>query len=59
MTDFQGEYGLGCNQPYAGNRGTHGPDVSTWPGHAAYRDGTVIVVLSNQIVDDIGGWPAP
>ena len=60
MTDFQGEYGLGLYQPYAGTVGHTGHDVGyvAWAG-CLPDDGTVIVVLSNQIVDDIGGMAGP
>jgi CubicO group peptidase (beta-lactamase class C family) len=60
MTDFRGEYGLGLYQPYAGTVGHTGQVVGyvAWAG-CVPADGTVIVVLSNQVIDDIGGMAGP
>lgn len=60
MIDFQGEYGLGLYEPYARAVGHTGQDVGyvAWAG-CIPDDGTVIVVLSNQVIDDIGAMAGP
>ena len=60
MTDPEGEYGLGLYQPYPGTVGHTGQDVGyvAWAG-CLPDDGTVVVVLSNRVVDDIGAMAGP
>ena len=60
MTGPEGEYGLGIYQPYPGTVGHTGQDVGyvAWAG-CLRDDGTVIVVLSNQVIDDIGAMAGP
>jgi len=60
MIDPQGEYGLGLYQPYPEAVGHTGQDIGyvAWAG-CLPNDGTVIVLLSNQIVDDIGAMAGP
>ena len=60
MTDARGEYGLGRYQPYPVTVGHTGQDVGyvAWAG-CLPDDGTVIVVLSNHVIDDIGAMAGP
>ncbi len=60
MTDFEGGYGLGLYQPYAGAVGHTGMDIGyvAWAG-CLPDDGTVIVVLTNQVFEDIGLMAGP
>jgi hypothetical protein len=63
MSSFHDEYGLGLfdvSDPYAegvGHTGQHDGYVS-WAG-CLPEDGAVVVVLTNQVLDDIGGMAEP
>jgi D-alanyl-D-alanine carboxypeptidase len=63
MSTFHDEYGLGLynpGDPYAdvvGHTGQHDGYVS-WAGYLPEND-TVVVVLTNQVLDDIGGMAEP
>ena len=55
MTTFDDGYGLGLYAPYGGTVGHAGEHVGyvSWAG-CLPEDGSVIVVLSNRVVDNIG-----
>ena len=60
MATFDDGYGLGLYSPYGGfvgNTGGSGP-YTAWAG-CLPDDGTVIVVLHNREVDDMGGMAGP
>ena len=63
MANFDGGYGLGLYNPAAsyaravGHTGSHDGYVS-WAG-CLPQDGSVVVVLSNQVVDEIGAMARP
>jgi hypothetical protein len=63
MSTFHDEYGLGLfdvSDPYAegfGHTGSHDGYVS-WAG-CLPGNGAVVVVLTNQVSDDIGGMAEP
>ena len=63
MSTFHDGYGLGLynpGDPYAqvvGHTGSHDGYVS-WAG-CLPEDGSVVVVLTNHVVDDIGGMAEP
>lgn len=60
MATIQDGYGLGLHSPYAGAVGHAGEDVGfvSWAG-CLPKDGAVIVVLTNHVVDDISGMVHP
>ena len=63
MTTWQDEYGLGLYNvadPYAQAVGHTGEDVGfvAWAG-CLPEDGSVVVVLSNRVVENIGGMARP
>ena len=63
MATFVDEYGLGLfdvADPYAASFGHAGSDIGyvSWAG-CLPDSGSVIVALSNRVVEDIGGMPRP
>lgn len=63
MTTWKDDYGLGLfdvAEPYADSVGHVGWDVgyASWAG-CLPEDGTVVVVLANRVVDDLGGMAHP
>jgi D-alanyl-D-alanine carboxypeptidase len=60
MTTFHDGYGLGLYNPYGGVVGHTGQHVGyvAWAG-CLPEDGSVVVVLSNRVVDNIGAIAAP
>ena len=60
MTTFRDGFGLGLYGPYAGAVGHTGAHIgyASWAGCFA-GDGAVLVVLTNQAVDDIGAMAGP
>ena len=60
MATLEGEYGLGLYSPYAGVVGHTGEDIGfvAWAG-CLPEDGSVIVVLNNRVVEDIGAMAGP
>jgi D-alanyl-D-alanine carboxypeptidase len=58
MATFHDGYGLGLYAPYPGVVGHTGEDVGfvAWAG-CLPENGSVIVVLHNRVVDDIGAMP--
>ena len=60
MSTFVDGYGLGLYSPYAGAVGHTGEDVGyvAWAG-CLPEDGSVIVVLHNRVIEDIGAMAGP
>ncbi len=60
MATLQDGYGLGLYNPYAGAVGHTGEDIGyvAWAG-CLPEDGSVIVVLNNRVVEDIGTMAGP
>ncbi len=60
MATFQGSYGLGLYSPHAGAVGHTGDAEGyvAWAG-CLPEDGTVVVVLNNRLVEDIGSMARP
>ena len=60
MSTFVDKYGLGLYSPYAGAVGHTGEDVGyvAWAG-CLPEDGSVIVVLHNRVIEDIGAMAGP
>lgn len=60
MSTFHDGYGLGLFNPYGGAVGHTGEDVGyvAWAG-CLPENGSVVVVLSNRVVEDIGAMAGP
>ncbi|MDQ3771332.1 MAG: beta-lactamase family protein, partial [Actinomycetota bacterium] len=60
MATLQDGYGLGLYNPYGGVVGHTGEDIGyvAWAG-CLPEDGSVIVVLNNRVVEDIGSMAGP